>query len=58
MFLGGQDYLSILCQANFNLLPILIFFVQELMIITAFSLAVSFDFRQLGRRLVLQKSFM
>ena len=34
------------------------FFVQELMIITAFSLAVSFDFRQLGRRLVLQESFM
>ena len=34
------------------------FFVQELMIITASSLAVSFDFRQLGRRLVLQESFM
>ena len=34
------------------------FFEQELMIITAFSLTVSFDFRQLGRRLVLQDSFM
>ena len=34
------------------------FFMQELMIITAFSLAVYFDFRQLGRRLVLQDSFM
>ena len=28
------------------------FFVQEMMIITDSSLAVSFDFRQLGRRLV------
>ena len=34
------------------------FFVQELMIITASSLAVSFDFRRFGRRLVLQESFM
>ena len=55
MFLGGQDYLSILCQAN--LLPILNFFVQEMMIITASSLAVSFNFRQLSRRLVLLESF-
>ena len=33
------------------------FFVQEMMFITASSLAVSFDFRQLGRRLVLLESF-
>ena len=36
MFLGGQDYLLILCQAN--LLPIFEFFVQELMLSLLFLL--------------------
>ena len=48
----GVDSLSSKSSAYFE------FFVQEKMIITASSLAVSFDFRQLGRRLVLQVSFM
>ena len=51
MFLG-VDSLSSKSYAYFE------FFVQELMIITASSLAVSFNFCQLGRRLVLQESFM
>ena len=45
MFLG-VDSLSSKSSAYFD------FFVQEMMIITDSSLAVSFDFRQLGRRLV------
>ena len=49
-FLGGQDSLSSKSSSYFE------FFLQELMVITASSLAVSFDFRQLGRRLVLQES--
>ena len=51
MFLG-VDSLSSKSSAYFE------FFVQELMIITDSSLAISFDFRQLGRRLVLLESFM
>ena len=48
----GVDSLSSKSSAYFE------FFVQEMMIITDSSLAVSFDFRQLGRRLVFQESFM
>ena len=51
-YVSGVDSLSSKYSTYFE------FFVQELMIITASSLAVSFDFRQLGRRLVLQESFM
>ena len=42
----GVDSLSSKSSAYFE------FFVQEMMIITDSSLAVSFEFRQLGRRLV------
>ena len=45
MFLG-VDSLSSKSSAYFE------FFVQEMMTITYSSLAASFDFRQLGRRLV------
>ena len=45
MFLG-VDSLSSKSSAYFE------FFVQEMMIITASFLSVSFDFRQLGSRLV------
>ena len=48
----GVDSLSSKSSAYFE------FFVQELMIIAASSLAVSFDLHQFGRRLVLQESFM
>ena len=48
----GVDSLSSKSYAYFE------FFVQELMIINDSSLAISFDFRQLGRRLVLLESFM
>ena len=46
------DSLSSKSSAFFDL------FMQEWIIIIASSLAVSFDFRQLGRRLALQESFM
>ena len=46
IFFLGVDSLSSKSSAYFE------FFVQEMMIITDSSLAVSFDFRLLGRRLV------
>ena len=51
MFLG-VDSLSSKSSAYFE------YFVQELMIITDSSLAISFDFRRLDRRLVLLESIM
>ena len=48
----GVDSLSSKSSAYFE------FFVQEMMIITDSSLAVSFDFRQLGRRLVFRNLYV
>ena len=53
MLLGGSDYLSVLCLAN--ILPILYFFVQELVLVSAFFYCC-FDFWQSDRRFILQES--
>ena len=51
--LGGSDYLLILCLTNF--LPILSFFLQESMLISAY-FSCCFEFRQSSRRFLLQES--